>query len=313
MTEHRLLIGHSLRLTFVLALIGAAAPAVSSVSNVSGAKDMLAAYEEAKPILDNPTPAQPFYLQAKVEDYVQTGVAAVYFEQSVDEIAASLSRLNSWCQVLLLHLNTKACTYSNGDKRKILTIYLGRKFYQEPDDAYVMEYDFKSQKKGDYFSALITADEGPLGTSDYRIQLEVMAIDDRTFGRIRVAQTHSWVSSKAAKLYVATKGRNKQGISIVEYDKNGKPVYSTGERAIAERNLLRYQFAFTAFFKAQEKPKTERFDERLDYWFDQTELYEQLYEVDRNQYIADKNKEHENQLALQRLLDYEERHAAKDR
>lgn len=293
---------------FVL-MLTAAAPAAAAMH---GAEALLAAYREAKSTLDNPTPEHPFYLHAEVKDYVQTGEAAVYFDQSVDEIADALSKPGNWCQVLLLHINTKACTHATADGRDVLTIYLGRKYYQEPGDAFVMSYDFESHRDGDYFSALITAAEGPLGTSDYRIHLEVIAVGEKTFGRIRVAQKHSWISSKAAKLYVATKGRNKQGISVVGYDGSGNPVYSSGERAVAERNLLRYHFAFTAFFRAQERPRKERFEDSLSYWFDQTEQYEQLHEVERNQYLSDKIKELNNQLALQRVLDDEERHARKD-
>ena len=39
-----------------------------------------------------------------------------------------------------LHINTKACTYSgSGDE---ITIYMGRKFYQGPDEAYQLTYRF---------------------------------------------------------------------------------------------------------------------------------------------------------------------------
>lgn len=286
---------------------------VPAVATPNKTQDLLSVYALAKPVLDNPSKQKPFYLHAEIEGRKQSGQAALYFDQPLEQIAEALSKLGNWCSILLLHLNTKACTHSQNEDEQTLTIYMGRKFYQKPDDAYVMKYEFNTERTQNYFSALITAEDGPLGTSDYRIQLEVTPINGKTFGRIQVSQKHSWISSKAAKLYVATKGRNKKGISIVDYDGQGNPVYSNGEQAIAERNLLRYYFAFAAFFRSQTLPNNTQFKESLNYWFDQTEQYKQLYEVDRPQYIDDKNKEYKNQVALQRLVEKEDRTSTKNR
>ena len=287
----------------VLILLGFTIPVTAKPKDT---ENIFEVYALAKPILDNPTVDKPFYLHAEVVKRRQIGEAALYFEQPFKEISRSLSKLGNWCEVLLLHLNTKACTHSRRERDKTLTIYLGRKFYQDPDDAFVMTYDFETEKDKDYFSALITAEDGPLGTSDYRIHFEVALIDGRTFGRIQVSQKHSWLSSKAAKLYVATKGRKKQGISVVDHDDKGNPIYSSGEQAIAERNLLRYYFAITAYIHSQNGARSDRFKDSLQYWYDQTEQYQQLYEVDRDQYINDKYREYKNQQGLQRLADHEE-------
>jgi len=274
--------------------------AIPASAQAKDRESLLSLHVVAQPILDNPTQDNPFYLHAEVKKYKQTGQAAMYFEQPLTVLADALSDTRNWCSVLILHLNTKACTYNaNKEGEETLTIYLGRKYYQDPDDAFVMTYRFETERQDNYFSALITAEKGPLGTSKYRIQLEVTAIQGRTFGRFQVSQKHSWISSRAAKLYIATVGRNKKGISIIGRDSTGAPIYSEGELAIAERNLLRYYFAFTAFFHTRNDTGTDGFNERLNYWYDQTEQYRQLYEVDRKMYIEDKVKELQNQLALQ--------------
>lgn len=285
-----------------LVLVLSAAATLPVESKEGGPETLASIYAVAKPILDDSSQENPFYLQVEFEKYRQTGEAAMYFKQSLSELAESLSDIRNWCDVLILHLNTKACTYHlNKSGEKTLTMYLGRKFYQDPDDAFVMSYHFHTERQDNYFSALITAKKGPLGTSDYRIQLEAKDIEGKTFGRFLVSQKHSWISSKAAKLYVATTGRDKKGISVVGHDDAGHPIYSDGERGIAERNLLRYYFAFTAFFGTRNNSEENHFMERMNNWYDQTERYQQLYEVDRKQYIADKKKELQNQLALQRL------------
>jgi len=283
-----------------LVVVLAALVACPAHARTTGAEDLLSVYATARPILNDPDQDSPFYLQANVKKNKQAGEAAVYFEMPFGEIADSLSVGSNWCSILILHLNIKACTYSRqADGDESLTVYLGRKFYQEPDDAFVMTYEFQTDRQENYFSALITAEKGPLGTSDYRIQLEVTDIDGRTFGRFQVSQKHSWISSRAAKLYLSTVGRGKHGISVVDTDDNGEPIYSTGERAVAERNLLRYYFAFTAFFQNKDTGGADDFRNRLNHWFDQTEQYKQLYELDRKQYVSDKGKEFQNQVALQ--------------
>ena len=42
------------------------------------------------------------------------------------------------------------------------------------------------------------------------------------------------------------------------HDDQGNPIYSKGEPAVAERNLLRYYFAFAAFFKAADEEDRAR-------------------------------------------------------
>ena len=83
-------------------------------------------------------------------------------------------------------------------------------------------------------------------------------------------------------------------------DAEGNPVYSGGESGVAERNLLRYYFAFIAFFsELEEKDQQKRHDGQLTFWFDQIEKYPQLYEMSREKYLDQKRKERVNQIALQ--------------
>lgn len=102
-------------------------------------------------------------------------------------------------------------------------------------------------------------------------------------------------------VYLATKGKHKQGISVIGHDEDGNPIYSKGEPAVAERNLLRYYFAFAAFFNsAGEKDDNKRHENQMNYWFDQTEQYPQLHEMGKEEYLTEKRKERANQIALQR-------------
>ena len=83
-------------------------------------------------------------------------------------------------------------------------------------------------------------------------------------------------------MYLHTKGKTKEGISVVGHNEDGSPIYSKGMPAVAERNLLRYYFAFAAFFdSAGISDDASRHEKQLTYWYEQTEKFQQLHELDR--------------------------------
>ncbi len=255
-------------------------------------------HEKIASIVDSPTPEEPFYITAEVRNHVESSEAALYFPQSVEQIAESLQSAHSWCEILPLHINVKACTYSpDGDE---LTIYMGKKVYEDPEDAYELTYKFRTTIEDGYFNAVAVAEDGPLGTSDYHIDFEVIEAGGRSFARLHLSDHQSWASSKAMQVYLHTKGKDKQGISVVDHDRQGNPVYSDGMQGVAERNVLRYYFAFAAYFDSVGvADDAERHAKQLDYWFDQTEKYPQLHELDKATYIQEKKHERRNQQALQ--------------
>jgi hypothetical protein len=255
-------------------------------------------YERVKSTIEHPTPENPFYLEAENRHKVESGEAVLVFPQQINDIADTLSSPNSWCEILPLHINVKACTYSKSSN--VMTIYLGRKFYQDPEDAYQLEYNFSTIKQDDYFAFVAVAEEGPLGTSDYHIEFEVIPVAGKSFGRIHVSDHQSWISSKAMHIYLSTKGADKQGIKVVGHDEQGHPIYSKGESAVAERNLLRYYFAFAAYFDSATEPDAnKRHEKQMKYWYDQTEKFPQLHEISREEYLDEKRRERVNQIALQ--------------
>ena len=68
--------------------------------------------------------------------------------------------------------------------------------------------------------------------------------------------------------------------------------------------MLRYLLAIETYFETLDLPQQERFFERLQRWFDATEqFHDQLYELDRQDYIDNKIRERENQLVLQAALE----------
>ena len=72
---------------------------------------------------------------------------------------------------------------------------------------------------------------------------------------------------------------------------------------MAERNLVRYYFAFMAYFHGQSlTDPTQRYEQQLKDWFEHTEKFTQLYEMSEQEYLEAKRKERKNQLILQTEL-----------
>jgi hypothetical protein len=108
------------------------------------------------------------------------------------------------------------------------------------------------------------------------------------------------VARAAIKTYFATIGRDKRGFSIIATAKNGDPVYLGGARGAVERNAVRYYLAIQAYMDTLRIPLNQRFEKRNSRWYDLTARFpRQLYELDKGEYLANKRREHANQLMLQ--------------
>lgn len=218
-----------------------------------------------------------------------------------ETVAAALSQASNWCQVLPLHFNIKACTYENQKEGEVLTIYSGRKIYEHPEDSYEMAYQFEIVRQDDsQLSLLLKADHGPMSSSDYRIELEVLRVEEGTLLHIHSSYKPSWLSSMLTSTYLSTVGRNKVGFSRIEEEGESRPVQ--GIKGIIERNVMRYQLAIKAFLDKQSLPEATRHEATLISWFKQNDSYPQLHEMDEAEYLEIKREEWDNQQHLQQAL-----------
>jgi hypothetical protein len=220
-------------------------------------------------------------------------------------LAPALRAPREWCQIALLHLNIKTCTYERRDGQDWLTLYSGRKFYEPPEKAYALHYRFQVAAAGtDYLAVTLTADSGPLGTRDYRLVFEAIPLGQQTFVYFRYAYRPSLTSSLATSGYLATLGSGKLGFTVTGRDGAGKPVHVSGVRGIVERNAMRYYLAIQAYLDTRETAEAERFERRLARWFELTGRYRaQLHELERAEYLQYKQQELRQQLEHQQLLD----------
>ena len=247
----------------------------------------------------------PLFLDSfERDDKVLVDVYGI-FDYPFSSVVNMLNVPANWCDIVSLHLNVKACTYRELPGDWMLTFYFGRKVYQPPEDTRPVVYHYRNveQQQG-YLDIILSADEGPFGTKDHRMRFEALPLDKgRTFVHVSYEYSDLVALRLAAKVYFTTLGRDKVGFTMTGTDSNGKPVYIQGPRGSIERNAVRYYFAIKSFMSALSYPEESRFKMRINEWYDLTSSYRiQLFELDKEDYLTFKTKEHKNQVSLQRLI-----------
>ena len=203
----------------------------------------------------------------------------------------ALQSVDHWCDILILHLNVKRCKANAA--AKTIGLRVGRKFDQPIEDAYELEFKYRvAASTPDYLQVQLTADEGPLSTKDYRIQVEVIPVDERkSLIHMSYAYGYGFAARMAMQTYLLTIGRDKVGFSITDH-KDGKPVYIGGVLGLLERNTMRYYLAIDAYLGAFSLPPSEQLEKRIRDWYASTDRYApQLHEMEQADYLDMKRKE----------------------
>ena len=141
---------------------------------------------------------------------------------------------------------------------------------------------------------MLTAKDGPLGTSDYLIRLEAVAIpNDKTFLHLTYSYSANFAGRLAMQAYLLTGGSGKVGFTVVGALPNGQPEFIGGVRGVVERNTMRYYLAIDSFLEFARADPATQFEQRLQSWFTAVERYpRQLHEVDRGEYLVMKRAEY---------------------
>jgi hypothetical protein len=195
------------------------------------------------------------------------------------------------CELLILHLNVHACQPSAVGSAPALTISVGPKRARSAGPVYDVSYALHIDAgTPGYAKAELSASQGPLSTSDYRIFFEAVPIDGgRSFVHFGYGYGYGAVARMAMSVYLATAGRSKIGFTVLGQTTDGQPIYIGGERASLERNVMRYYLALLAYSGVDAGTPRERMDARMRAWFDLTERHKaQLHELDLDEYLKEK-------------------------
>jgi hypothetical protein len=211
---------------------------------------------------------------------------------------AALNMPSQWCDILILHLNTKYCRPATESWGTVLHVSIGKKYDQPVSDAYRLNFAYRvAARTANYLHVKLNADQGPLGTRDYRIVLEAAPTDDgQTFIRLSYAYSYGMVGQLAMRAYLNTIARDKVGFTVVGGKSDGPPQSIGGIRGVVERNTMRYYLAIEAFLGAQSVAPKARVEKSQRDWFAATEAFpRQLHEMEQGEYLAMKRVEYSRQ------------------
>ena len=269
--------------TFVLATL----LATLGAAHAQDAAALHAKFDSLQDKLAHNAYGRPLVLQSTQASDRLEGEVYARVDQPYPMVQKALQGTDNWCGILILHLNVKMCHAQPAG----LDMALGRKYDQPVDDAYKLHFDYKlASDSADYLKAELTSGDGPLGTKDYRIAVEVAPLDaTHTMLHMSYAYGFGFTARVAMNAYLSTAGSDKVGFSVSGKDGDGKPTYVGGVRGLVERNTMRYYLAIDDYVAA---PAPSQLEQRLGTWFDATERYpRQLHELEKNDYLVMKREE----------------------
>ena len=289
---------------FVVSALSCAtfSPAVLRAQTAAAAENGAAAlsqkYTALEPQLTSNVYQRPLVVTSTEGSNTVSGDIYAELASPFTAVTATFKDPRQWCEVLILHLNTKSCRAGTNGNPNNLPMHLGRKHPQDLKDATELQFVYRlTQASNNYFEAGLNSDKGPVGTSNYRIALQAIPLPNgKTFMHLQYAYSYGLASKIAMQGYLATLGSGKVGFTPTGAP--GSKNYVGGMRGAVERNAMRYYLAIDAYLASLGKPPAQQFDARVSTWFEATEQYaEQLHEVDKSDYLSMKAAEHQRQLA----------------
>jgi hypothetical protein len=263
---------------------GAVAPATDAAAQLRARHAALA------PALAHNDFGRPLALESHEQAHSVSGDVYAVIDYPFAAVSQAFRDPHTWCEVLILHLNTKYCRAGGG----VLSVRMGRKGERDLDDTFALAFAFRADApRADFVSARAASPSGPLGSRDYRIEMQAMPLPNgRSFMRLHYSYSFGTAAKLATKGYLATSGSGKIG-----FTRDGRG-YVRGLRGAVERNAMRYYLAVESYLGSLDEMPGRQFSTRIERWYDATERYSpQLHEIDRASYLAMKQREYVRQQA----------------
>ncbi len=222
------------------------------------------------------------------------GEVRAVVDRPFEVAVAALDKPSQWCDILMLHLDTKSCSLATEGGLPVLHVGIVRKYDQPVSAAHHVAFDYRLVTESPTLLLVkLDADSGPLGTSNYRIVFEASPTPDgRTLIHMSYSYSYGALARIAMQAYLATFGRNKVGFTVVGTERDGEPRYIGGMRGLVERNTMRYYLAVEAYLGALSSSREARLEKSLLRWHSAVEGYpRQLHEMERGEYLAMKRRE----------------------
>ena len=219
---------------------------------------------------------EPLYLRSSQSSGALVGGLYALLAHPFTTVTEALDDPGHWCDLLILDPNIHRCRATEGGAGSAdadVRIQLG-------NNRMPVAFAYRRvARSGDYLHIRLVADEGPFGTTDHRIELEVAPLDgDHSILHLTFSQ-HLGVRARLTMLaYFNTFGRGKVGFTVVDRDASGA-VLVGDLRGGVERNIVRHYFAIQAYLASLDVPRPQQPEQRLRTWLRYIERYPlQLHE-----------------------------------
>lgn len=285
-------------IAFTVLSVGNIAFAAQAAGNESNAATLQAKYAALSQELAQNQFGRPLFLESQEAGNKVIGSAYALVDSPFGAFSATMTKPTLWCEMLILHLNTKYCRATADAAPANLKFHIGKKTPQALPDTFLLDFSYGLvESTSNYLAVRLVADKGPLSTSDYALELQAIPVaGNKTFMFLRYSYGFGSTGRFAMQTYLATLGRGKVGFSKIAQDSKLELV--GGMRGAVERNTMRYYLAIEAYLASLKQPSENQLNARLNHWFDATEQYpEQLHEVDKASYLAMKKDEYQRQQA----------------
>ncbi len=290
-----------------LGLVAFVDPVLLLATETDGHHSLPVVYEKWKKCLG---PDAPDGMPLRIESADRAGriVGRVYglFDEDIGALAEVFCDPACWGEIAILHLNVKGFALHSVQGRKEIVLYVGRKHYEPLSKAHRLRFAYEVETVGSqHIEVSLTGGQGIWGGRKPRLRLEAVSVGSgQSFACMTYSCGFGVIERMMVSGYLQTLGRKKIGFSVVGADEQGRPIYVRGTRGMLERNAVRYYLAVKAYLDTRHIQAEDRFERRLNRWFDLTGRYHaQLYEYDRTYYLACKKKEWENTRQLQRSIE----------
>ena len=221
-------------LFLALALCMGAHLARADDANGNSAASLRAIYDGLQNRLDHSPFHRPLHLESSEASDSVTGDIYARIDYPFAIVRGALSNPGDWCDILILHVNTKYCRASSGAKGAVLNVSIGRKYDEPLNKAYRVDFAYRvAAQTASYLQVRLNADVGPFSTRDYRIVLEAVPLESgRTFIHFSYSYAYGPVGRLALQGYLATIGRSKVGFAVVGTGSDGQPIHIGGIRGL---------------------------------------------------------------------------------
>ena len=268
----------------------------SPANTVSNATELLEKYTSLSVQLAQNSYGRPLFLESSESATSVSGNAYAVLDSTFNSASATFLSPNDWCEVLILPINTKYCRANLEKNPAVLKVNIGKKTMQELGNTYAFEFKFEVESSSpNFLSVHLNAAKGPLGTTNYRIELQALPLPQgKTFIKLHYSYGYGFAGRVAMQGYLATIGSGKVGFTqAIQGDKESAV---KGMRGAVERNTMRYYLAIDAYLTSLRLPAAQQFNSRLENWFNATEKYpDQFQDIDKDSYLVMKKIEYRRQ------------------